>query len=156
MTVVSNSIKGHREVKAGGVATQPTLNTAHWHKVKWICTTFGFELCERSTLHTFSFLLKQGEKYEGISSDPLRANKATSPTRSQWLPVWNSISQAELKGAGHPEIPSVGAQEHHSSKISTQWVFLCSTGLESNTVTGLFFVLFFNGLYNFMTVKMNK
>lgn len=28
VTVMPNSRKGHREVKAGGVTTQPTLNTA--------------------------------------------------------------------------------------------------------------------------------
>lgn len=58
VTVMPNSIKGHSEVKAAGVATQPTLNIAHWHKGRWICMTFGLELCERSDLHTFSFLLK--------------------------------------------------------------------------------------------------
>lgn len=151
-----NSIKGHSEVKAAGVATQPTLNIAHWHKGRGICMTFGLELCERSDLHTFSFLLKQGGKYEAISSDLLRANETLPPRGSWWLSVWLSTSQAELRDAGHPQIPSVGAQAHHLSKIPTQWVFLCSTGLESNTVTGRFFILFFNGLYNFMTVKMNK
>lgn len=100
-----------------------------------------FKNCESGGLCALSFLLGQGEKLGGISSDTMKANENVHPIGNGQWSVQYCISAAELRETGHPQLPWAGRRCAIHPKYQPSEVFSAAQGWSQILWLDFFFLM---------------